>query len=182
MLDPMKFSAIQAVSRTLALAAALFGLWLVLSGKTDSALLLALGVASSAGIAALAWRMEVLDRESLPLHLLRPTGIWRYWGWLVLETCKANIAVARIILARDCETQQRLFWIPSGQVSDLARAIYANSITLTPGTVSVDMDDDKILIHALSFEMCDSLEEMAQKIRKFDSPPPEVKQDPKPLC
>ena len=182
MLNPMKFPAIRVASRIIALAAALFGLWLVLSGKADNTLLLALGAASSAGIAALAWRMEVLDRESLPLHLLRPTGIWRYWGWLVLETCRANIAVARIILSRDCKTRQRLFWIPSGQASDLARAIYANSITLTPGTVSVDMDDDKILIHALSFEMCDSLEEMAQKIRKFDAPPSEVKREPETLC
>lgn len=182
MLIPMEFPTIRAVNRVIALVTVLFGLWLLLSGKTDNVLLLALGAVSSAGITALAWRMGVLDRESLPLRLLHPGGIWHYWGWLVLETCKANIAVARIILSRDCETRQRLFWIPSGQASDLARAIYANSITLTPGTVSVDMDDDKILIHALSFEMCDSIEEMAQKIRKFDITTSKENQEPEPLC
>ena len=178
----MKFPTIRAMVRVIALVAVLFGLWLALSGKTDNVFLLTLGAVSSAGIAALAWRMGVLDSESLPLRILRPDGIWRYWGWLILETCKANIAVARIILSRDCDTRQRLFWIPSGQVSDLARAIYANSITLTPGTVSVDMDDDKILIHALSFEMCDSLEEMAQKIRKFDISTSKENQESEPLC
>ena len=178
----MEFPTIRAVARAIALVTVLFGLWLVLSGKTDNFLLLTLGALSSAGITALVWRMGVLDHESLPLRLLRPGGIWRYWGWLILETCKANIAVARIILSRDCETRQRLFWVPSGQVSDLARAIYANSITLTPGTVSVDMDDDKILVHALSFEMCDSLEEMAQKIRKFDISASKENQVSEPLC
>lgn len=178
----MESNNVRTAIRAVALAAVLFGLWLALSGKADNILLLILGAVSSVGIAALAWRIGILDRESLPLHLLRPAGIWRYWVWLIIETCKANIAVARIILSRDCETQQKLFWIPSGQLSDLARAIYANSITLTPGTVSVDMSDDKILIHALNSDMCDSLEEMAQKIRKLDDSKSMKNPASEPLC
>ena len=154
--------------RAVALGVSLFLLWLLLSGKGDG-LLLALGLASAAGIAAFSLRLGLLDRESLPFHLLHPRrGIWPYWLWLAGETIKANLAVARIILARDCGTQQRLFWIPSGQASDLARAIYANSITLTPGTVTVDMAEDRLLVHALDGKMCDSLEEMARRVRAVD--------------
>ena len=156
------------LGRAAALAAFLFALWLLLSGKA-SGLLLALGLASAVGIAAFSRRAGMLDRESLPLHLLHPSrGIWGYWLWLAGETVKANLAVARIILSPDCRTRQRLVWIPSGQASDLARAIYANSITLTPGTVTVDMAGDRLLVHALDADLCDSLGEMAQRIRALD--------------
>ena len=154
--------------RTAALAVALFALWLLLSGK-GGGLLPALGLASAVGVAAFSRQIGLLDREALPLHLLHPRrGIWSYWLWLAGETVKANLAVARIILARDCSTRQRLFWIPSGQAGDLARAIYANSITLTPGTVTVDMAGDRLLVHALDETMCDSLEEMARRVRAMD--------------
>ena len=157
--------------RMIALGVVLFLLWLLLSGKS-AGLLLALGAISATAIAVFTWRIGLLDREALPLHLLRPAGIWRYWAWLILETTKANLAVCRIILSRDCTTRQQLFSIPSGQVSDLARAIYANSITLTPGTITVDMAGDRLLIHALSPEMSDSLGEMARRIRALDPTEP----------
>lgn len=157
------------VWRAFVLAALLFLLWLFLSGKWGGGLLVGLGLISAIAIAVFTWRIGLLDHESLPIALLLPArGVWRYWLWLALETSKANLAVARIILSRKCDTHQRLFWIPSRQKGDLARTIYANSITLTPGTITVDMAGDHLLIHALSGEMCDSLTEMAQRIRDLD--------------
>lgn len=158
--------------RAFVLASLLFLLWLLLSGKwTDgNGLLLGLGLVSATAIAFFIWWIGLLDRESLPIALFHPVkGIWRFWLWLAVETIKANIAVARVILSYECDTHQRLFWIPSRQMSDLTRAIYANSITLTPGTITVDMAEDHLLIHALNDKMCDSLDEMACRICSLDT-------------
>ena len=155
-------------TRPVTLGLLLFLLWWLLSGKT-SPLLLSLGAASAAGIALFTWRIGVLDAEALPLRLLRPRhGAWRYWLWLSGEIIRANLAVTRWILAPPAPLRPRLFWIPSGQATDLARALYANSITLTPGTVTVDMSGDRLLVHALDASMCDSLAEMSRRIRALD--------------
>ena len=56
--------------------------------------------------------------------------------------------------------------LPLAQKSDLAKVIYANAITLTPGTVSVQLDDDTITVHALSKEAADALKtgDMASRV------------------
>ncbi|MGB3455794.1 MAG: Na+/H+ antiporter subunit E [Litorimonas sp.] len=131
---------------------ALAATWWVLSGYTKP-LLLTLGAISIGLVVLICARMKILDRETAP-YLTVPQTL-AYFGWLFAEIIKANISVVREILSPDMEVSPTLTKIPTGRKSDLARTMFANSITLTPGTVAVAMEEDHILVHALLSEMSD---------------------------
>lgn len=125
----------------------LFVTWLLLSGFLEPFLLLA-GLVSSAIAVLIAHRMDVIDREGHPIHLS-----WRfitYLPWLVWQIVKANVDVARRVLTPSRPIAPTLEWVPASQQSDLGVVIYANSITLTPGTVSASVESGRIQVHALS--------------------------------
>ena len=127
----------------------LFGMWLLWSGHVE-ALLLGLGAGSCVVVVMLVGRMGVLDREGLPLSFF--PGLLSYLPWLFLQILKANVDVARRILSPRLPVAPRLVRVKAGQGSAAGRALFANSITLTPGTVSVDVDGDVIVVHALTAE------------------------------
>jgi multicomponent Na+:H+ antiporter subunit E len=151
------------VTHTISLSLALFLLWLGLSGHTEP-LLLFLGLASTALAVYLALRMEVLDKESHPIHLT--FRLFRFWGYLAREIIMSNIDVTKRILTPGKSISPQLITLPLTQKSDLARVVYANAITLTPGTVSVQLNKDSITVHALSKEAAKALTtgEMASKV------------------
>ena len=142
------------VIRTIFLSAWLVFTWLLWSGHSEP-LLLAFG-ALSVGIAVLlALRMDLIDAESEPYHLgLRPL---LYIPWLLWEIAKANLHVARVILTPSLPIRPRLLRIRARQETDLGRVIFANSITLTPGTVTLDVRDQTLLVHALTRHSADGL-------------------------
>ena len=132
----------------ISLAGVLCVLWLLLSGHFHEPLLLGLGIASVAGVVFIARRMDVVDREGHPIQLS-----WRallYWPWLLWEIVKANIDVARVLIKRRMPTDIAVINVRATQKSELGRVIYANSITLTPGTVTIALDDDVLTVHALT--------------------------------
>jgi len=142
------------LARALSLAAVLFVLWYLLSGH-DEPLLLSLGGASAVAVTLIAWRKGSLDREGHPIHLIRRAPA--YWAWLAWQIVKANIDVARRCLDPRLPISPTLVTLKASQGSDLGRVIYANSITLTPGTVSVAVEGDRITVHALSRESAQDL-------------------------
>ncbi len=133
--------------RSLSLIAVLFGLWLLLSGHYDP-LLISLGIASCLLSFYIARRMDVVDHEGHPVHL--SPRMMSYLPWLAWETIKANVAVAKLILHPRMPITPTVFKVPTSQPDDLGRVIYANSITLTPGTVSMSIDDEEILVHSIT--------------------------------
>ena len=139
---------------TVSLFATLAVVWLLLSGHYEP-LLLAFGAASCALACFIARRFDGAERESHALPLT-----WRlpaYWLWLLGEIVKANIDVARRVVDPRLPIDPRLFEVEATQRTDLGRVIFANSITLTPGTISVDVGADRILVHALSREGAEAL-------------------------
>lgn len=128
----------------------LFLFWLLMSGHFGP-LLLGLGAASVALTIFLARRMNVIDHESYPLHLsLKIPG---YFLYLFKEIVKANIDVAKRILRwRNASISPQMIDIPQSQESALGAVIYANSITMTPGTVTVKLSKESITVYALSKE------------------------------
>lgn len=136
-------------------AVLLFLFWVFLSGHL-SPLLLGLGAASAALAFYLAQRMNVIDHESYPVHLSsRFPGLLLY---LFREIIKANLDVAkRIVSFKDSSISPQLIEIPQSQKTDLAAVIYANAITLTPGTVTIKLSEKSLTIHALSKDGADEL-------------------------
>ncbi|HEY4344621.1 MAG TPA: Na+/H+ antiporter subunit E [Parvibaculum sp.] len=135
------------MAKAIALGIALFVFWLVLSGHY-TAFLLAIGIFSSALCVALAARMHLIDAETIPTQLRLSLPV--YWLWLAGEIVKANIAVGRIILSPRMALGQRFIFVPTSQRTEMGRVIFANSITLTPGTVTLETAKNALLVHALS--------------------------------
>lgn len=128
-------------------------LWLALSGMWSHVIITSFGAASVLASVYLTIRMGVLDGESVPF-----AGLGRYlpfWGWLGGEIFKANIAVVRLALAPTLNIKPVLTRVAADHGSDLARTTFANSITLTPGTVTVEVEPNGFLVHALDESFAD---------------------------
>jgi multicomponent Na+:H+ antiporter subunit E len=133
------------------LFAALLALWLLLSGHYTP-LLLTLGTVSSAVVVAIAHRLEVTDEEGVPLRIL--SVIWRFWPWLSKEVVKANLEVMRRIISPRLDISPQIFYFTPTQNTATGLVTHANSITLTPGTVTVEIEEDgRFLVHALTREL-----------------------------
>jgi multicomponent Na+:H+ antiporter subunit E len=135
------------MKRSLSLAAFLAALWWLLSGQT-APLLLAFGLASVLVTVWLARRMEIVDHESHPVHL--SMALSRYWLHLGREIFVSNIEVMRAIISPRMAIEPHFLTVRTRQTTDLGKVILANSITLTPGTVTVDVQGDELLVHALT--------------------------------
>jgi multicomponent Na+:H+ antiporter subunit E len=129
------------------LGAGLTSLWFLLSGYFIP-LILALGAGSILGVVWLAHRMDVVDHESHPIHIV-PRGAG-YYLWLLLEIVKSNIDVALAILKGNDALRPQVFKVKATQRSDVGRVTYANSITLTPGTVTIFCEGDELTVHSLT--------------------------------
>lgn len=142
--------------RAFGLGAILFVFWLLLSGHYTP-LLISFGAGSSALVVYLSMRMDVVDHEGLPLQL--GGRFWLYLPWLMKEIVVANVAVARIILDPKLPVSPIMVHFKASQETDLGRAIYANSITLTPGTITTGIEGQELEIHALTYQDVDGREE-----------------------
>ncbi|MDJ0926710.1 MAG: Na+/H+ antiporter subunit E [Gammaproteobacteria bacterium] len=121
--------------------------WLLWSGLYKT-LLLVLGVLSCGLVVVLARRMELTETGAVTLGLL--PRIPRYWGWLFVEIVKSNIEVARVILDPRLRIQPQVVEIDAETRTDAGQAILGNSITLTPGSVTLDVYDGKLTVHCLT--------------------------------
>lgn len=152
----------------LSLMVALYVFWLLLSGFFDSPFLLSVGAGVAIGVMLLARRMEVVDHEGHPFQLS-----WRligYWPWLFKEIAKSAWDVSKIILSPRLPISPTLFRAPASQKSTVGVVTYANSITLTPGTISVDVKKGEIMVHALTRAGADGLleGEMDRRVTRFE--------------
>ena len=148
----------------------LFGLWLSLSGFFTP-LLLGLGIVSVIAIVWIAHRMDVIDHEGHPIHLTLRAFL--YWPWLVKEIVLANIAVARVIISRNMPIQPAIISVTATQETELGHVIYANSIILTPGTVTIDIEKDNLKVHALTLDAANDLKtgEMDRRVTSMEAHP-----------
>ncbi|SFD42562.1 Na+/H+ antiporter subunit E [Pseudoalteromonas denitrificans] len=143
------------MKHTISLFLTLVAFWLLNSGHY-SLLILSLGFASIALILVIAHKMDVVDHESQPIYLSRK--IFGYYIWLIKEIIKANITVVKHIWLGEKSISPTLKAIKVSQKTDMGKVIYANSITLTPGTVAIDIVDNEITVHALLYKDIESLE------------------------
>ena len=125
----------------------LFSIWLLWSGHT-TALLLTLGLFSCLFVLLIMRRMGAIDHEAAPVEIT--LRVLLYVPWLAWQVVKSNLDVARRIVQPHLPVRPHILKVRAGQRSDLGRVIYANSITLTPGTVTIGVSGDEFTIHALT--------------------------------
>lgn len=134
---------------------ALAALWLLWSGLYLP-LMLALGLASCLLVVWLTRRFETIDHESVPLHL--GIGILGYWAWLLKEIVVSSLQVTRIILAREMPISPMIIKVKSKVRGEVREVLLGNSITLTPGTLTTDIDHNgELTVHALTKEGADGV-------------------------
>lgn len=155
------------MKHTISLFITLLAFWLLNSGHY-SLLILSLGLASIVLVLIIAHKMDVVDQESQPLHLTR--NIFGYYIWLIKEIIQANITVVKHIWLGEQSISPTLKKIKISQQTDMGKVIYANSITLTPGTVAIDLFEDEIIVHALLYKDIESLEvgEMDRRVTRLE--------------
>lgn len=155
------------MGQVISMAIVMLIFWLTLSGNYTTFLITA-GVISSVLIALLAYRMDVADREGHPIHL--GLSALTYWPWLVWQIILSALNVTRIIINPSLPISPTLTRVKMSQKSDVGRVTYANSITLTPGTISVDIEGDEILVHAITSDNATDLEagDMDKRCAQFE--------------
>lgn len=144
------------MKRTLAsLTLVLSVLWLLFSGMWTHPILVPLGAVSVALTVWLTWRLGIVQRSTDPSRLALPSI--RYWPWLMVQIVRANLqVVARVFQSVD-RLSPTLATVRISQRTDVGRSIMANSITLTPGTVTLEVHEDRIEYYAMSEELVDEL-------------------------
>ncbi|MEO0327092.1 MAG: Na+/H+ antiporter subunit E [Pseudomonadota bacterium] len=158
------------MARTLIGAVGLAVLWLLMSGIYDKTLILIFGVISVATAIWLGRRMDMADGSRLEY----PIGVFatlNYLVWLMGEIAKSNWEVSKLILTSSEPMHQKLFNVPFTQKSDLAQVVFANSITLTPGTITVETEENCFLVHAVNFSDGDmeALEDMDAHVSAIET-------------
>ncbi len=143
--------------------------WLLLSGYWTNPLILALGAASVALSTWLAMRIE--NKYPFEGGIAIIYRQLKFWPWLFNEIIKSNIMVLKCIwMPKKHPISPIIRQLKMQPVSRIARTFYANSITLTPGTVSIEVRNDEILVYALLEEAMKDLEggEMGQRVHKLE--------------
>ena len=145
----------------------LFTFWWVLSGQT-APLLLATGVVVCALVALLSVQMGLADEESQPISFL-PKMV-TYVPWLFWQVILSNWDVVKIVWTPGLKIAPSVIAMPVGLKSGFARVTYANSITLTPGTVTIEAGEETFLIHALHEEAAAVLEsgDMYRRVQRLE--------------
>ena len=144
------------MARILGLWAVLFSVWLLLSGHYTP-LLIGFGLGSCTLTVYIARRMDVADHEGVPISW--GVRFLLYLPWLMKEILVANIKVAKVILSPSLPINPIMVVFRSTQTTDFGRVLYANSITLTPGTITTGVEGDQLQIHALTWVDVDGREE-----------------------
>ena len=138
------------------LASTLVLFWMLLSGHT-SVLLLSLGLAS---VLLVTWLVSRMDRnDNAPVRMLFSMKFISYLAWLTWQVIITNIDVAKRIWNPSLPIKPASRKIKVKIKDPLIKTIYANSITLTPGTVTTEVGEDYFIVHALNSEGLDELEE-----------------------
>lgn len=138
------------MSRLLILAATLLAFWLLLSGMFEP-FLIAAGVGSAIAVALLMRRLRRVEAAPAPARI-RLLRLLAYGPWLIREIIVAAWDVSKRILHPRLPISPTLVEFVPTQTTEIGLVIHANSITLTPGTISVEVEPNRFLVHALSRE------------------------------
>jgi multicomponent Na+:H+ antiporter subunit E len=126
----------------------LLAFWLIIVPSID---LVQIVVGSIVALAITAYSFDIAKAtKPFNFNLFYVFKFIRFGLILLVEIVKSNIEVAKIILAPKLKIRPKFIRVDNPLKSDLNRVIYGNAITLTPGTITVELEEDYIIIHALN--------------------------------
>ena len=135
-----------------------FLVWIIFNGRLTMEIAL-FGIAVAGAVFAFVCRfMEYSLKKELRFYRLMP-AFAQYLYYLIKEIVFSNITVSRMILTRKEEMEPVIVHVRTRLKSETARVILANSITLTPGTITVSLTDDKLLVHCLDKSLSEGMED-----------------------
>lgn len=148
----------------------LFAFWILLSGYFTP-FLLAAGAGSALAVLYFARRMDVIYRRALSLRFVLRVA-FSYWPWLLREIFRSGLDVTRRVLSPSLPISPTLVRFRPSQETDMGLVTHANSITLTPGTISVEVGREEFLVHALTREGAAGLagSEMDRRVADLERP------------
>lgn len=139
--------------RIAALSFVLVAVWLLWSGIYKP-LVLGLGALSCTLSVYLAHRLGFFNEVTL-LHVI--PRLPRYWGWLLVEVVKSSFMVARIVLHPKLPISPTVVEFEAAPKGPIGQAILGNSITTSPGTVTLDLHKGRLRVHCLTRDAADEL-------------------------
>ena len=155
--------------RTIITVVVLFCLWLLMSGIYQGFIVMLGFIAAAVAVFVVRRMDDVADsgRLEIRLKILNTIG---YFFWLLVEIAKSNWLVTKTILGLNPSIKQHFFKVPCTQETEVGKTTFANSITLTPGTISVEHEGEEIWVHALSYseEDLDALADMNSKVSNIE--------------
>ena len=155
--------------RTIITVVVLFCLWLLMSGIYQGFIVMLGFIAAAIAVFVVRRMDDVADmgRLEIRLNILNTIG---YFFWLLVEIAKSNWLVTRTILGLKPSIKQHFFKVPCTQETEVGKTTFANSITLTPGTISVEHEGEEIWVHALSYseEDLDALADMNSRVSNIE--------------
>ena len=157
------------IKNTFGFIAVLAVFWMINSGYLKP-LLLGLGALSIAAVMALVWRMKRCDGESFAL-IVPSRRLPGYLLWMFGQIILANIDVAKRVWLGSLSISPVIFTVCAGQKSELTKVLYANSITMTPGTVTLSVRSEILEIHALTRSAAEGLKkgEMDRRVTALEA-------------
>ena len=149
-----------------------FALWIIFNGKITLEICL-IGLVLSA---ALFWFSKNYlgynnaEKGKGGFSLRRLPYLVEYLGILIWEVIKANVVVIRLTLAKDLEFEPTIIYFKTDLKEQASKVMLANSITLTPGTITVSLEGDTYCVHCLDKSMGEGIEEsiFVQKLRRIE--------------
>jgi multicomponent Na+:H+ antiporter subunit E len=139
--------AVHFMKYSLVLFFALAIFWLTLSGYFNG-FLLTMGTLSCLLVLWISRRMGLLDNEGVPTQF-GGVSLLMYLVWLVKQIAISNISVIKIIISKQPQIRRAVFQVSASPSTAVGRVLMANSITLTPGTVTTSIQSDSMQVHAL---------------------------------
>lgn len=134
-----------------------FFVWIVLNGRITAEIVI-LGLILSAALFYFICRfMDYSMKKELMLFHLIPL-FFQYFYVLIQEIVKANLCVLKIIISPEIQPEPALVYFGTDLQSELSKVILANSITLTPGTITVSLEDNRFCVHCLDRELAEGME------------------------
>lgn len=156
--------------RAILIAFTIFAFWLLMSGEWEHEWLIWSGAALSIAVTGFSLFKGLTDEEGFPVEKL-PRAIV-FWPWLIWQIWLSALNVTRIVLDPKLPISPRMVKVQAKQKTAVGLTTYANSITLTPGTISVEVSETgrAIWVHAITSEGADGMADdaMNDKIAWMD--------------